>query len=242
MIVFRNGFALEKWFADGYEKSDMLLPRKYKQCRVCCHSIMVRCDKFYTKIINMRRSEEDIYNSFNKTTRYDISKASKSGVAMRIIDDYSVFIRFYNVLAEHKGLKKIRSLSKYNDKIVITAAYEQDAVLVMHAYICDNLLGRVRLLYSCSHYRSYCERNMQAVIGSSNKYLHYEDIKYFKSRGYVVYDFGGYAYESKDMDLKNINKFKDGFGGELEVSYECKTYVYLLIEKIYKYILACGIA
>ena len=41
-------------------------------------------------------------------------------------------------------------------------------------------------------------------------------LNYSKNEGMLIYDFGGYAPNTKDKDLQDINKFKDGFGGELK--------------------------
>jgi hypothetical protein len=40
---------------------------------------------------------------------------------------------------------------------------------------------------------------------------------------------GGYAYETKDEVLQNINKFKDGFGGNLVCEYDYWPWYYKYI-------------
>ncbi len=56
---------------------------------------------------------------------------------------------------------------------------------------------------------------MRSLVGMANRFLHFKDMTYFKDNNYMVYDFGGYAFETNDEQLKNINDFKDSFGGTL---------------------------
>jgi len=58
-----------------------------------------------------------------------------------------------------------------------------------------------------------------------SRLLHFEDMIYFREMGFIMYDFGGYAFNTSDKSLKGINNFKDSFGGELvlESNYESIT-------------------
>jgi len=51
------------------------------------------------------------------------------------------------------------------------------------------------------------------LIGRANRWLHYQDMRRFKAKGFALYDFGGYAKDSGDVDLQRINQFKEGFRG-----------------------------
>ncbi|MBQ2936393.1 MAG: hypothetical protein IJD96_09185, partial [Lachnospiraceae bacterium] len=51
----------------------------------------------------------------------------------------------------------------------------------------------------------------QSMIGRANKRLHWEDMKYFKEKGLVRYDWGGIS----DFENPNgIDEFKLKFGGD----------------------------
>jgi hypothetical protein len=99
----------------------------------------------------------------------------------------------------------------------------------MHAYLVDPSILRARLLYSASQHLSSNVASERAIIGRMNRYLHFQDMLYFKELNYKVYDMGGYAYETKDEVLQNINKFKDGFGGNLVCEYDYWPWYYKYI-------------
>lgn len=73
------------------------------------------------------------------------------------------------------------------------------------------------------------------MVGMANRFLHFENIKYFKENGYEEYDFGGYAYNTQDKHLQNINAFKAAFGGVLSEQsdyYSYPLYISLKIKKL----------
>ena len=89
--------------------------------------------------------------------------------------------------------------------LVITQAIDsENKSLVMHSYLCDKDNKRVRLLHSASLFRSD-DQNIRSLVGMANRFLHFKDMTYFN---YMVYDFGGYAFETNDEQLKNINDFR----------------------------------
>ncbi len=104
-----------------------------------------------------------------------------------------------------------------------------DSVIVMNAYILDETISRVRLLYSASHFRDINEKSFAAIVGRANRLLHWHAISFFKENKYLIYDLGGYALGTKDKSLININKFKDGFGGELLIESKYCSYPFLFL-------------
>ena len=95
--------------------------------------------------------------------------------------------------------------------------------LVYHTYLVDRSIGKVRILTSVSIRRDEnLSQQDKNLIANANRLLHYEDMVCFRDLGFTKYDFGGYAYGTKDKSLAGINFFKDSFGGELveESNYE----------------------
>jgi len=66
------------------------------------------------------------------------------------------------------------------------------------------------------------------VVGRANRFLHYEDIRYFKEHGYETYDLGGYAKDTQDPKLQGINVFKESFGGTIVEQYNYYSPLYKL--------------
>jgi len=186
-----------------------------------------RSDK-YTKIINL--ANEKFYEDFGKTTRYEIERAKREGVKCATTNDVSLFINMYKTQNKKKKLNSNISKLKFNiwgDSFVLRVAFiDENNPLVFHSYLLDKTIKRVRLLHSVSCL--YSENNStfdKSFISRANRLLHFEDMIYFREMGFIMYDFGGYAFNTSDKSLKGINNFKDSFGGELvlESNYESIT-------------------
>ena len=95
-------------------------------------------------------------------------------------------------------------------------SHNQKECLVMHANIIDQDLKRVHMFRSASHFRTVSDERKRGLIGRMNRFLHFEDMIYAKKMNMLKYDFGGYAINTDDKELLDINKFKDGFGGKLK--------------------------
>lgn len=171
---------------------------------------------FFTKLIDITKPIPVIESELENKTAYEIRRAIKDGVTVEVENDVKHFIGFYNAFAQTKHLKKIKSkLNNYNGQLIITKAVFEHNDVVMHAYVCDAALKRVRLLYSASLFRNESNTQFKATIGRANRLLHFNDMCFFKEQGYHTYDLGGYAMGTADEALARINQFKDGFGGIL---------------------------
>ena len=145
------------------------------------------------------------------------------------------FYSMYNQMYSEKGMsgiyvnhKEIEAYIEYGS-LFLTCAYVDEKPVVFHSYIGND--NRVRLLHSCSEFRNLDNARRNA-IGRANKYLHWEDMLYFKSLGTRAYDWGGVtSFEN----LNGIDKFKMAFGGtphsyynlSAEVSFKAKLFNYI---------------
>ncbi|WP_199117978.1 hypothetical protein [Pedobacter sp. ASV28] len=189
----------------------------YKQSTAQHNIFGYKRSEFYTKLINLWASEEEICKGFNKDTAYEIRRARKDGIVTGVELDIYRFVKFYNTFAQTKGLHQLGNhILHYGEHLMMTKATAENEDLVMHAYILDLSDKRVRLLYSASQYRNEVSgASKRALVGRANRLLHAEDMLLFKAQGFATYDMGGYAFGTKEVDLHRINVFKDGFGGEL---------------------------
>tara|TARA_Y100001958_G_C21246013_1_gene576143 strand:+ start:5406 stop:6086 length:681 start_codon:yes stop_codon:yes gene_type:complete len=165
---------------------------------------------FYSKKINLNNSIDEIFKNFKSNTRNEIRKSQNFDIKFSQNIDRSLFVKIYNDNA--KALKRPKLiLDKLESNLVITGSVINNNICSIHAYLVhENHFSM--LLYSVLNYNSNQESKL---LGYFNRFHHYEDIKYFKSLKFKIYDFGGYAINSNDIKLKAINKFKDSFGGEL---------------------------
>lgn len=216
MLVDKPRFITKIWFSNKIERTFL---KVYYQCKIYRRLLGMISEKFHTKIIDLTANEGDLYNSFDKGTKYDIRRSQVDGVIITEKYDIEQIITFYNNFAKNKkldpiDLKNIRN-SPYKH---FTTAKINNETLVCHLYLLDKSMGRVRLLNSGTKV-SDSNTAERALIGRANRFLHYRDMIYFKNLGYTEYDLGGYAFKTKNSSLNGINSFKDSFGGNLIIEY-----------------------
>ncbi len=203
------------WFAGRPSIFNCLL-NYYKQSNYRDRVTGYRRESFFTKIINLNDEISVFEAAFDRNTAYEIRRALKDGVKTSVETDLAYFVEFYNLFASTKQLPKLNSnIFRYGSCITITKATYNGDDIVMHAYLADDGIKRVRLLHSASLFRSEKDTQSKAVAGRANRLLHFSDMCLFKQKGYQTYDLGGYAVDTTDDALLKINQFKDSFGGQL---------------------------
>ena len=215
------------WFAkEPIKKKGIISCREYMGEKPAC-----ACTKFDTLISDITKSDEEIKQQFSKNCRYYVNRASREDVTVKMysgkeISDSQIieFLNFFEEFWESKGSslsnkdKLKRELMAYRDAgaFGITEAYVAGVTVVYHTHIVDEEV--VRLLHSASLFRLQEEdANSKNLIGIANRYLHYEEMKYYKSLGKLVYDWGGAGMEE---DVIHITEFKKSFGGESVTYYD----------------------
>jgi hypothetical protein len=201
-------------------------------------------EEFYTLFIDLKESEDSIFSHFEKNTKYEINRANKKdNIDTTTLDaqkNKQRFYEFYNKFATLKNLQPIGTeevdlLIDSNMFTIRVASFDNDYI-VFHSYVTAN--GRARLMQSASLFRESDENSYRNLIGRANRLLHWEDIRYFKQQGYLIYDFGGIAVDINDEEKRAINKFKECFGGSTVKEYKSfvpltfKGFATLLCKKI----------
>ncbi len=227
-------FRKEKWFYDKPRPGDMFGLNIYRQCSLNKDLPGFHRQPFHTKIIALDKADEQtLLNNFPEETRYEIRRAERDGVVCSSENDPDRFISFFNRFAETKKLYPIRKKIYFRDKscFLITKASAGKEDLVMHSYILDPQGKRARLLQSASLFRKEQDPGRRSLTGRANRLLHYHDMVILKKSGVRLYDVGGYAKETTNRELRQINNFKDELGG---VMVEESDYIPLILGLIYK--------
>ncbi|WP_059172551.1 hypothetical protein [Bacillus sp. FJAT-27445] len=179
-----------------------------------------------TLCIDLRKGEEHLKSEMNKSTRYQINKAGRDDLAVQFIeepgrDDLEAFKAFFDPYAKEKGIEpfqdeRIEGIYAQN-MVTITYVYHKSGPkLAGHLYFADGV--RARMFYSSSG--RFADNGIpKNEIGRANRYLHWQDILYFKKKNYRLYDFFGLSIDESNIDQQNINQFKKSFGGEEIVEY-----------------------
>ncbi len=159
----------------------------------------------------------------SKTVKNEINRSQRENVIVKqlnsaqlkssrsVLQDYG---EMYHGMYESKGMPNehlnIHDVEMYlsADCFLLTIAYIDNEPMVYHGYIYGD--GHCRLLHSCSNFRIN-DKEVRNAIGRANKYLHWEDMRYFLEYGIASYDWGGVS--SLD-EPSGIDKFKMAFGGQ----------------------------
>jgi hypothetical protein len=201
-------------------------------------------EEFHTLFTDLTPEPEEISNRFEKTTKYQINRAlDRDNISTKTLDpktDKQQFYDFYNQFALSKNLSPIPVIETNalieNDLFTIRTADHDGEPIVYHAYVTTR--KRARLMYSASLFRNLDDNAYRSLVGRANRLLHWDDIKYFKQEGYLIYDWGGISTDADDTEKQAINKFKEAFGGEAVKEYKSlvpvswKGWTYLLLKKI----------
>lgn len=183
-------------------------------------------EKFYTLCIDLTESEETIFSHFEKNTKYEINRATqKDNVTIETLNskiDKQLFYDFYSDFARTKNLMPIAVLETdlliENDMFTIRAAVCNGDKIVFHSYVTAN--NRARLMHSASLFRNSSDTGYRNLVGRANRLLHWDDIRYFKNKGYLIYDLGGIDMNKSNKETQAINAFKESFGGRIVKEYK----------------------
>lgn len=184
--------------------------------------------EFHTQIIDLTKSEDEIFKEIHENDRNKINKGIKNKwFTVKInerpsFEDVKAFEEFFNIFAEKKGIKhcsigRINSLIRGNSLIISTILDYNRETLCYHVHVVDG--ERARLLYSTSKYIFNTDSKNRNRVGIANRLLHWYEIKYFKNKGMSIYDFGGISTDKDDTHMMNINRFKQSFGGKEIIEY-----------------------
>lgn len=202
----------------------------------------------YTLVTDLNQEEERIFSCFKSNVRNEIRSVSKiENVTIQRYQSNDISNDFiWDIIERHRHFHDTKGL-KNEDRDVLMNRYSSlvemgdleisiclvgDRPMVFHVYIVDEDL--VALNMSFSDFREHIDS--AKIYGNLNRYLHWEDMKYFKSKGLKSYDWGG--YNDTDSCMANVSKFKAGFGGTKERRFEgfaassVKGHVYLKLREV----------
>ena len=167
-------------------------------------------------VINLSRSEEELWEKMNRKLRQNINTAKVSGVGIRhgfedLNDAYGMvqetFRRSKLPFMGFGAFKRyIRGLSQ--NGIMMVADYRGHA----QSYV----------VFAYSDYCAYAiyAGNLSNQVQGANKLLYWEAIKHFRSLGVGLYDFVGTRINpEKGSKQAALCSFKKRFGAELKQGY-----------------------
>jgi hypothetical protein len=181
-----------------------------------------------TLVIDLTRTPDELLADMRKDTRYEIRRAAeKDLVTYQCLDsrDGATLLRFCDAYDQFAALKNLapadrRTLTAYayGDVLDLSTVSSPDGnVLVWHAYVRSH--SRARLLHSASALRETADKDARTLLGRANRFHHWKDMLRFKEAGLREYDLGGYAKAAPSDELRQVNRFKESFGGRVADEY-----------------------
>ena len=185
-----------------------------------------------TLLSNLEEDEERILSKFKSNVRNEINRAKKDGCMAIYNIEPKHFLALYNKFATLRNIATvpIDDYEALGENLVLSAALYDREYVAYHAYIVDKEASKVILLHSGTNRLENKDISV-AMIGRANRFLHYQDMLYFKNKGFTLYDWGGVVLK-KDEEYKGIDEFKLSFGGELKETFSSYSFLYWWLLKI----------
>lgn len=178
-----------------------------------------RATPLLTLVTDLAPGEEAIEGGFGKDCRYKIRRAgTKDGLRLEFSAEpearLEAFAEFFDAFARQKGHRPcdrhwLRAACDAG-QLALSAALRGDEALVWHAHVL--CAGTAGLQYTASHFRGQ-DRDFRALVGRANRWLHWQEMRKFKSMGFARYDWGGLFPDDSTPERAGINRFKRDFGG-----------------------------
>lgn len=176
-----------------------------------------------TLVINLKKNIEDIFNSFNNTTKKHIRRADKSNVKCVPMEknDLTAFWQKYVSYSEKKGFNPTGDLSQVERLFNICKDNDSGLQIIANKTVFnDEPLGFMIIMKYGVQAREYIrvDNHDFALASYAAKMLSWESIKSAKLLGAEIYDMAG-------VDRKNntgVYNYKRGFGGTLVSSSKLK--------------------
>jgi len=188
------------------------------------HRFGIGYQVFETLLLDLTREIEDLFRHANRAGRNQVRKAEglRDRIEVRRNDEvaYKDFVAIYNDLVKvkkHTEQISERRLDAHKHLSDIFVTYYEGRPVCGHGMIRDEKLKRVGLLWSAS--TRLKGEDAPALVGSLNRWLHWYEMRLYKSEGFRVYDFGGIGEHTPEV--KAITRFKLSFGGMRVVEHEC---------------------
>ena len=169
--------------------------------------------KFVFRLNLEDRDASEILLSFSQKTRYNLRKAQRSGVEIRLggTEDVDDFERLMLITGKRDGFT-VRGADYFRSMLDI---FGENARLYMAYYEGIPIAGAVAVAFGDKVWYLYGASSDEHRDKMPNYLLQWSMICWALERGSRIYDFRGVSGDlSEDNPLYGLYRFKKGFGGE----------------------------
>lgn len=173
----------------------------------------------YEWILDLNKTEEELFKAMHPKTRYNIGLAERRGVKVEIVkqDFKKYFDDFYRLVKETAKRDNFNLHPKIYYENIFNTVNAENAFLTIAGYKNKILLVNLILTFGKIAYFLFG--------GSSNEHKNlmfsylaqWETIKEVKRRGFEIYNFGAVGSSTllRVNNFEGISRFKKGFGGRI---------------------------
>jgi hypothetical protein len=221
-ILSRKGFTIkEVWFSEypfdinGYDFINMYSIDKKKLLDE--YSMVEQT----TLIIDLNQSLDDIWDKFSPGVKYEIRRAERDGITTAINAHYQDFLDLNYRFRSNKHLGKYSYPQDIMEKFgfLILGYYKGKIICGNYHFMDDKIIRWVIGASDRFSPKNQTGQNSNQIYGRTSRLLIWKAIIEAKQRGLSEFDLGGFYTGIEDSDLIGINRFKNGFGGELIIKY-----------------------
>lgn len=196
------------------ENPDAILTLNTAICSV--HPEKAEYCKFGSYIIDLQKTEDEIFAEIHSKHRNVIRKAEKDGLTVHSGVQYAD-VCYEQIIDTYKRQNRVSYTKEHFEKLK-KLGENVDFWVVKNG---DDIQGCAVLLWSKGFSSFYLHGgSCSHPHGGAMNLLHWEAIKKMKERGVLKYDFvGARVNPEPGSKLEGIQRFKSRFGGEMKVGY-----------------------
>jgi len=193
-------------------------------------------EDFTTLVIDLSSELDKIWeNMQKKSCRYEIKRAIREGIQIRLNKDYEEFYEINRLFRKNKKLPGLTDLDlEFMKRFGTLFTAELNSEIICGQLYLEDTNNIIWLIGASK--RLEVSKEKAILIGCGNRLMIWEAIQYAKNKGIKEFDMGGYYTRSeKDEQKEKINIFKKSFGGRLITNYNYRkdySIIFKLAKKI----------
>lgn len=168
-----------------------------------------------TYITDLKQNEDDLYESLDKKTRYDIRKSEQNELDFVVANDRADLDEFIELKTEEKMKvgRKIRNVPGFYDNRWEYLHKNEYEKLFLVRYKGRTIAGILNIIFNGNVVQhGVSTPSKKQLLGGP--FLTWNTIKWCMNRKYSTYDMGGINPEPKNDKEKSMNFYKSKWGGK----------------------------
>jgi|SRR5690554_3102193 len=220
MFDLKGKFLTARYYARHIPWASMYV---YEMSAVPNSSIFYKTEVYKTRLIDL---QSDFEAGYSKRLWYHIRKSEEANLYVKRPDRIPDLKELYEPIRKDKSLNPLpKEALQIRPNYYYSEVYHPDlGRMAAHLTIGDPEERRTFQFINASAYRSFTHNADKQLCSSANKYLYYQDMLFFRSKGYRYFDFVG--------TKEPINQFKKQFGGEIVDTFTHIPYPIYWIKKL----------